>query len=394
MADQPALAAEWTQELNIQSPLSGLRVVDFADLDPTVMGRNVHCAGLIGRMTIPWTSTASAMDDPLEGKLIPSLFDDVRFRVGNLDYLRGTMDGTDVLDCARQRLDRDITYPSDIPVADNTGTVDVFFYIPMSRPAAPGSYRYDYCIPVQALNRCNDSRLTFNVKTLARNVPGVVFGAPTAVSVSADLVSLDDMRESIWYWERFSSNNQYVKIPNNFNGGIEALMWRTAIIGVNGSIDRTLTDATNVLVRIDGTPIGRAEDALQLATDGDLVRIGLAPIDHVTGTDAVGLDLIAHPTRYSRTKLARGPVHVSWSVRSEDERFILMATGDRRDKGALAQFRSAIDAPTGANQVQVDGAFAGKPTPRDAVLDGKIFWKKMPGEIARSKAKRMPLQGS
>lgn len=376
---------DFSQRMQVQSPLSGvggIRTLDFKDVATTIKGRNTHLMGLLIQATVPWTTVALSMPGVFPGELFAAAIGDIRLRVGAHEYFRGTMDGLDLMECARQRVDRDFTPPSDLPVADDTGTETITVFIPTSRPQAPGSRRFDYCIAAEALANCSESQMSFTVDGSARGFAGVTFGAATDVQVYAHWVSLDELRETVWHWERFTSSQQYVDVSGG-RGGIEAFLWRT--LQADGTGD--LSDAANIVMQLDGQPIGRAESAAEFAAGNLLMRSGITQI--LGGTAA--LDLVSEPTKYSRTKLAEGRLRASWSTRSETERFLGMFTGDRSDSGAMDAYRSALKCPTKAGTILTDAAASGKPTKHDRVLDAALYWKGMPGYIANSKAQKLPI---
>lgn len=388
------LASEWVQKLSVDSPTSGISTIDFRDVDPVVMGRLTHLMGITIQADVSLTTVAADMDEPMPGEMLWSLLQDLRLSVGSHEYFRGTMDGLDVLDCTRQRLDRDLTEPAVVPDADDTLTRTLSWYVPTSRPAAPMAYRYDYVLPVLGLRDCGDSRLNFGRATSCRGFEGVTASTTWAnVSVWGHFAALDSLRETVWAWERHSSNAQYLQIHPA--GGIEAVLWRPRIVS-EGSVSSDLSNAANILVAVDGTPIGRAQSADDFATSLAMIRAGLAPISYVDSQGTTDkLDVISEPTRYSRTKLAQGDVRVTWTNRNNaSERFLSMCTGDRADAGSVSPIRSAVGAPSGAGQSATITAAAGPKTPKhDGVLDGKLYFRGMPGAIARRKAARLPIAG-
>ena len=379
------LPGEYIQKLSVDNTLSagGIRRVNFTDVDTEILGRPVHLAGLYVQLTVPWTSVAATMPGAMPGELLPAVIQDLRLRMGSHEYLRGTMDGKDILDCARQRVDRDFTPPSDIPDADDTGTVQVSVYIPICRPAAPGSMREDYMLPVLGLANCGQSEFTYVVGSSARAFAGVTFGTATAEAVYAHLVPLDDVRESIWHWERFTSDIQKLNIQGG-RGGCEALLLRT----VTAAGDPDVTDITEFILQVNGNPIGRAISGTDLTAANQLPRFGLAPLTYGS-TAWNGLDWISNPTRYMRTKLARGRLNATWATRTGAERVLGMFTGDRaEDPAAVRAILGALKAPKSA---RVKGAFSKKRTSNTAVLDGKVYWAGMPGLPGR-KAQAMGLK--
>lgn len=381
------LAGEYVQKLSVDNALSagGIRRLNFNDIDTDIMGRPVHLAGLYLQLTVPWTSVAVTMPGAMPGELIPAVVQDLRLRMGAHEFLRGTMDGKDILDCARQRIDRDFTPPSDIPDADDTGTTTVGVYIPISRPAAPLSMRLDYTLPILGLASCGQSEFTYTVGSTARAFAGVTFGTATAETVYAHLIPLDDVRESIWHWERFTSDPQKIDI-NGGRGGVEALMLRT----VTAAGDPDVTDITDFILNVDGSPIGRAISGTDLAVAGQLPRFGLAPLTYGS-TSFNGLDWISNPTRAQRTKYPKGRLYATWATRSGAEHVLGMFTGDRtQDLGAVRSVLGALNAPKSARVVP---AYAKKPTTRSAVLDGKVYWRGMPDSIPAAKAAAMGLKG-
>lgn len=378
--------------MQVQSALSGvggIRTLDFKDVATVVKGRPTHLLGFTIRATVPWTSVAADMPGVMPGELFLSAIGDVRLRVGAHEFFRGTMDGLDLLECARQRLDTGQTgIPADLPDADDSGTANIAVYVPTSRPAVGDTRRYDYCIAAEALANCSESQMSFTIGSSCRGFAGVTLGAATDVQVYAHWASLDELRETVWFWERFTSSQQYVDVSGG-RGGIEALLWRT--LQTDGTGD--LSNADNIVLRLDGTPIGRAETAEEFALGSAMVRAGLGPIDYTPSFPVVDkLDLIGTVTRYNRTKLAEGRIRAEWSTRNTAERFLGMFTGDRSDASAVDAYRSALKCPTKPGRVLTEAAASGKPTVHDRVLDAAIFWKGMPGYIPNQKAQSLPIR--
>lgn len=374
--------------------------VDFRRLPKEHLGRPLHIAGIEIRAAVELDTVAATMPAAMPYEFVAACIDRVSLKVGEHDYLDGSMNGREVNLCSSRRLGRRFLaperlsqIPTSVPDADAAGVQrPAFVYIAAHRPTEKGSARYDGVIPVACFHGDENGGnfLEFTVRPSCDGFPGVTVASVTTLEVWVHLVALDDVRISPWAWLRRETNEPHFEHAPV--GGIESL----AFASVNHATPTySHFNYQRLRLAIDGRDVYSGLDALELAYNHDMLQranqLGLTP-----GASLDWLDIIASDVSHRRTKLPRGRVRVEWddsAIPFSTTRVLIMQTGLwlPRTFAALALAAGAPRNPRAPNEADavMEAAVDTKPTTTGAgVLDAKLFWAGMPYTITQAKAEK------